>query len=797
MIKHYLSSALRSIRRDAGYTFMNVSGLAVGLASCLLIIVFVTDELSYDTSHEKADRIVRLALETRGGDGEWRGSVPTFYQLAGLMGSAFSGVENTTRIADDRALLIADEKQFASERIMLADPSMFDVFSLIFVNGDAESAFSAPYTAVLTREAAEKYFGSENPVGKVISRNGEHDFEVTAVVEAMPTNSHFQFDLLLNMESVENRYNSEMLESMGAQWVYTYLLMDQPESKASIEERLNTLMAQFIPKDAPVEIRMAAQPLTDIHLRSNFAGEIQPNGDIRFLYVFGIIALFILVIASVNFMNLATARATKRAREVGVRKVIGAHRSQLIWQFLGESLGLSLVAMAVSIGLAALALPVFNELASKAIVAAELLEPGIVLLLLSVTIVVGVLSGSYPAFYLSAFRPAHVLKGGPSYSGGDGGSKLRQGLVLMQFSISISIVLGAFIVYGQLEFMQNTSPGFDRDQILSVRVPSAVTEGQVATLKNEFLRQSNVERVSAASHAPPERLNSWRVRRAGASTDTDELISRYEVDTDYIRTLGLEIIEGRTFSDDFPADPESSVLINEALAAYYGLDEPVGAEFEIGSSRFPSGRATVVGVVKDFHQGSMHEEIQPVLFSVSRFTRQMLVRLKANGIAGSTIGLEAAWEDVVADYPFEATFLDDRFNALYESEERLGNIFRLFSFLAIFVACLGLFGLSAYMAERRTREMGIRKSFGATTGQLTALMTREFVLLVVVAFMLAAPVTWLGMQKWLEDFAYRAEFGLGLFVATGILAVSIAAVTVFFQSFRAARMNPIETLRHD
>ncbi len=797
MIQHYFSVALRALRRDIGYATINVTGLAVGMACCLLILVYIVDELSYDQFHEKSDRIVRLALETKGGDGEWRGRVPAFYQLAELVGENLSGVETTAQIARDRALLAHEGRQFMEENILMASRSLFDVFSVTFLRGSPETAFENPYSAVLTEAAAQKYFGNADPVGQTITRNNKHEFEVTAVVDALPVNSHFQFDVLLNLDSTRDRYRPEMFESMGAQWVYTYLLMAQPESAASIDLRVNNLVSRFIPPDTPVEVRLVAQPLTEIHLHSRFEAELAPNGDVRYLYVFGVIAVFILVIACVNFMNLATARASLRAREVGVRKLLGAHRSQLVRQFLAESAGMSLLAVVFALGLATLALPLFNSVTGKEIPAAGLFHPEILASLLGIALFVGLLSGSYPAFFLSSFRPARVLKGTLESGRAGAAFRLRQGLVVFQFGISIAIVLGSFVVYNQLDFMQNTYPGFDRDQVLSIRLPGSMRAEDIETLKARFVQQPGVQHASAASHAPPEGLNSWRVRSAGTSADNNELISWIAVDHDYVETLGLEMAKGRAFRRDSPADAGTAIMINEAMASFYNLEDPVGQVFEFESNHFSSGSASVIGVVQDYHQTSLHEEIRPVLFFLDTYARQILLKMDTERLAGTIEELAGTWSSVVTDWPFEYSLLDDRFDALYNAEQRLGRIFRIFSFLAVFVACMGLFGLSAYMAERRTREVGVRKAFGASVRQLVGLLTRDFLVLVLIAYVIAAPLTWIGMQSWLEDFAYRAEFGAGLFVLTAGLAISIAAITVSYQAVRAALMNPVETLRYE
>lgn len=792
---------MRTLRRHLGYSTINITGLAVGMACCLLILVYIIDETSYDRFHENSDRIARLAIETKGGDEDWRGRVPTFYQLADLVGGNLSGVEKTVRIAESGGLLeVGDEaarEKYQDERILLAEASFFDAFTVEFQQGVEASAFENPYSAVITTEAATKYFGNEDPMGETLMLDNEHAFEVTGVVEEMPANSHMHFDVLLNLASTHDRYSATMFESMGAQWIYTYLLMEQPESQASLNTRVNDLLKPFIPPNAPVEIRMAVQPLTDIHLRSQFASELEPGGDIRYLYIFGAVAIFILVIACVNFMNLATARSSIRAREVGVRKLLGAHRAQLMRQFLSESTGMSLLAVFFALALAALALPVFNSVTAKTMTAATFFQPAILGSLFLIALSVGLLSGSYPAFFLSSFRPVRVLKGTLDAGRKGGAYRFRQGLVVLQFSISIAIVLGSFIVYEQLQYMQNTYPGFDRDQVLSVSLPGALEDQQIESLKSEALRTPGIRSASAASHAPPQGLNSWRVRPPGAESDNFELISWIAVDHDYAETLGLEIVAGRMFSEEFPSDEESAIVINEAMARYYGLDEPVGSSFDFTPGLMPSERVDVVGVVKDYHQTSLHDEIRPAFFFLRPNYRQLLLNVNTEQLATILPALEASWAAQVTEWPFEFSFLDDRFNALYESEQRLGRVFGIFSFLAVFVACMGLFGLSAYMTERRTREVGVRKTFGASVHQLTGLLTRDFVGLVLIAYIIAAPLTWMAMQRWLEDFAFRAEFGAGLFVMTAVLTMAVAGLTVSYQAIRAALMNPVETLRYE
>ncbi len=797
MLKSYLATALRALGRHKGYAAINVSGLAVGLACCLLILVYVLDELSYDQFHERSDRIVRVAMETKSGDGEWRGGAPTFYALADLVNGSLSGVEQTARLARDRALLRAGDTQIMEDDILMADASAFDIFTIPFVRGNPKTAFDNPYSAVLSEKAARMWFGDEDPIGQTLLRNNEQEFEVTGVVRAMPVNSHFHFDVLLNLESTKDRYDREMFESLGAQWVYTYVLLERPEPVPALATRLNDMARRIVPPDTPVEVRLAVQPLADIHLHSRFASEIESTGDIRYLYIFGAIAVFILVIACVNFMNLATARASMRAREVGVRKLLGAHRGQLVRQFLGESVGMSLFAVVLAPVAAALAVPFFNAVSGKAISAGAFVEAPILLGLLGIALSVGLLAGIYPAFFLSSFQPARVLKGAPDSGGSGAAVRLRQGLVVLQFGISIAIVIGTLIVSSQLDYMQTKNPGFDRDQVVSVRVPATLDAQRVETLKEAFLDEPGVLKASAASHAPPDGLNSWRLRPAGSPVDAQKLVSWVAVDADYVETLGLTITAGRDFRAESAADTRGSIVINEAAAAFFGLEDPVGQRFTLNDGLSVGTEAMVVGVVKDFHQTSLHEPVRPVFFFLDDFSRQILLRIDTERVAELVDGLNEKWSAVVPEWPLETAFLDDRFEALYTAERRLGRIFGAFSFLAIFVACLGLFGLSAYMAERRTREIGVRKVFGASVPGLVGLLTRDFLLLVVIAYAAAAPLTWFGMQHWLEDFAYRIQPDAGLFVITALLALAITALTVSYQAVRAALMNPIDTLRYD
>lgn len=795
MLRNYLRTTLRSVGRHRAYTFVNVTGLAIGLACCLLILLYIADERSYDEFHEDADRIARLAIEMKGGDGQWRGRAVSFYGLADLVQDGASGIETTARLARSRALIATDDVHFMEENILFASASALDVFTIPFERGNPATAFDAPFSAVVTPDFARRLFGDIDPVGQTFTYNSDHTYQVTGVVQQMPANSHFSFDVLLNIESTREWYHPDMFVSMGAQWVYTYVRMDPSMTARTLENGINRLVQQYIPPETPVEARILVQPLTDIHLHSRLASEIEPTGDIRTLRVFGAIAVFILVIACLNFMNLATARASMRAREVGVRKLLGAHRGQLVRQFLLESITMAAVAGIVSLALAAAALPVFNSLADRSLAWSELLTADLLIPLAAISLLTGLVAGSYPAFFLSAFRPARVLKGVLSAGGRDASTALRKGLVVVQFGISIAIVIGTLIVGRQLGYMQNEWPGFDREQIVSVRIPGSVDDSAIPGLKDALLGIPGVERVAAASNAPADGLNSWPIRPAGATTDQRELVERFAVDPDFVRTLGLDIIAGRDFRTQSESDGGESIIINEATADYFGLENPVGQTFTFDEGLMPTTEATVIGVVRDFHHASFHDEIQPLFLYLRPNYNRFLVRLDTKRTSDVIGGIQSVWSARVADWPLEYAFLDDRFAALYDAERRLSRIFRVFSILAVVVACLGLFGLSAYIAERRTREIGVRRVFGAGVPGLIGLLTKDFLALVLAAFVIAAPTTWWAMQTWLEDFAYRAEFGAGLFIWTALGAVAVAVLTVGWQSGRAALRNPIDSLR--
>ena len=795
MLKNYLKIAFRTLNRHKGYTFINVMGLAVGIACCLLILLYVQDERSYDRFHEHADRIVRVIGEVESNDGSWRGRAATPYLLMPLIRDEFPQVEQAVRLAQTSQLVRYDNQQFTEENFFFADSTVFEVFSFDFIQGDPATALQQPFSVVLTVSTAHKYFGAADPLGQTLTVDNERTFTVTGVVQDMPDNAHFHFDFLAALSSTRSWYSENMFTEWGSIWNYTYLLLEENTTSDNLSAQLDAFMARHLPPEIPFAVRLQLQPLTDIHLHSHLFAEIEPNSDISYLYIFSLVAVFILLIACINFMNLATARAAGRAREVGVRKMMGAYRGQLIRQFLSESVLMSLGATALGLALAALALPMLNAVAGKTLSLSVFSNPLLAAALLGIGLLVGVLSGSYPAFFLSRFQPARVLKGQMSKQGSQGAAWLRKSLVVFQFGISIVLIVSTVIVYRQLQFAQTKNLGFDRAQTVEIYLKDGDLRDRYEALKSTFAQTAGVTHIAAASNAPPDGLNSWRVRPQSAPPEEADLMSLMAVDYDYLETLGLHLAAGRAFSEDFPSDAEGAILINEAAAQKWGLDDPVGERFRLESADLT---APVIGVVEDFHMASLHEEIEPVFLIIwPDWYNRLLIKIEPGQVAETMDALERQWKTFAPDWPFEYAFLDDRFDALYRAEQRLGTLFSYFAGLAIFIACLGLFGLAAFSAEQRTKEIGIRKVLGATVPQILVLLTREFVLLVLVAFVVATPLSYLAMQRWLEDFAYRTDLGMGIFILAGGLALLIALLTVSYQSLKAAVADPATSLRHE
>ena len=792
MIKNYLKIALRNLIKHKAFSLINISGLAIGMACCLLIIIFVQDELRYDRFHDKSDRIYRMTSE-------WnqRGVIANypliFSGVPPILQNEFSEVQNFVRFDPRLNVLISSgDKKFYEERLFYTDASVFEVFTFPLLKGDPKTALKEPYSIVLTENMAEKYFSGEDPMGQTLSIDNEHDYRIMGILKEIPRNSHIKFDFLASMATLEaqdSRY--------GKLWAwncYTYLLLPEGYSYLDLERKFPDFIRRHRGEKAVEAYTFSLQPLTSIHLHSHLGSEIEPNGDIRYVYIFSAIAFFILLIACINFMNLSTARSANRAKEVGVRKVLGADRIRLTKQFLGESLFLSLMALPVAVALVELFLPAFNALTGKDLRIDYFGNSVVFIGLIGILLIVGILSGSYPAFFLSTFRPAEVLKG--KLKAGSGSTLFRKVLVVVQFSISIVLIAGTIIIFNQLDFIRNKKLGFDKEQVVVLPVSRSGIGQNFEAFKTELLQNPSVESVCGSTSLPSLLPTRSVFIPEGVEEGERLTLRNVLVDYDFIKTFGMEIIEGRDFSRDFATDTKEAFIVNEAAVKEFGWDSALGKRL----IDLEGPRGLVIGMVKDFHFRSKHQKIEPLILSLlpsSRFVYFVSVKIRSSNISETLAFLKRKWNSFSPGWPFEYFFLDDNFNRLYKSEDRLRQVFLTFTFLAIFIACLGLFGLAAFTAEQRTKEIGIRKVLGASVPGVVLLLSKEFIKWVLAANVIAWPVAYFAMGRWLENFAYRISLGWGVFVAAAGLTLGIALFTVGFQAAKAALANPSDALRYE
>jgi len=801
MLRNYLKIAIRHLKRHKGYAFINVSGLAVGIACCLLIFLFVRDERSYDRFHTNADRIFRVL---QGEPNEW--NVRRVEEMSPLLAPGFMEalpeVEQAVRfIARPNSLISREDGSVRSyqDGLIYADSNFFDVFSFPLLQGDPATALARPLSLVLTETAARTYFGDANPVGQVLLYNNTHAFEVTGVLADDATRSSLRFDLLASFSSLRQLPGeSGMFNSGWSVSAYpTYLLLREGASQTAVEAKIPRVLRQRTDAEHVLQARFGLEPITQIHLYSKAGNTLGPQSDIRYVYLFSGIALLVLLIACINYMNMATARSANRAREVGLRKVVGAHRSQLAAQFLGESMLTSLSAVLLAVGLTRLALPAFETLMDRDIQTGLFREPAFLLLVLALVVVVGVVSGSYPALLLSRFAPVDVLKGrlGRMASG----AALRKGLVVFQFAGSVALIVCTLIMQSQLDYVRTKRLGLNAAQVLVLPLqaspigqPSPISQ-QPEAFKTELGKLSTVQQVAFSTAVPTQQASRFSYTAEGS--ERTYTVSLYGIDSLFLQTLGIELVDGRAFSET-RADEGIAVLINEAAVRDYEWDEAVGQTLPVRIGTTP---LEVVGVVADFHFASLHEPITPLVFMPlgewkSRFA---LIRVTATDLSQTLRSVEALWQQFSPEHPFEYFFLDDAFDRLYQAEDRLARLFGTFTLTAILIACLGLFGLTAFSAEQRTKEIGIRKVLGATVAHLVYLLSRDFLGLVAVAFVVAMPVAYFIMERWLEDFAYRIEIRGGEFLMAGLAALGVALLTVSYQAVKAALADPVTALRHE
>ncbi|POY38563.1 cell division protein FtsX [Solitalea longa] len=806
MLSNYIKIAWRNLVKNKTFSLINIIGLATGLACFILISLYVVDELSYDRYNVNADRIFRINSDLKFGSIESKYAV-TSDPMGATLKKDYPQVEEFVRIYSSGGgkLVKKGNEYLKEERIAHVDSTLFSVFTLPVIEGDPQQALTEPNSVVITASTAIKYFGTTNALGKVIEAN-KTPFKVTAVIKDIPHNSHFNFDFFFPMQNLDYGFGTFLSHNF-----HTYVLLKEGTDHKAFEKNFAQVIQKYIfPQAKQImqinsmddfykagnKIDYSLMPLTDIHLRSDRVAEIAPNSNIQYIYIFSAVALFILLLACINFMNLSTARSSRRAKEVGIRKVLGTERKGLIGQFLTESILTVIISTSIAIVIAWLVLPYFNDVAAKTLSIKDLLNTRILVWLVMLPIIVGVISGSYPAFFLSGFQPVVVLKG--KLSGGMKSSSLRSGLVVFQFVTSIVLIIGTIIVYCQLNYIQTKKLGFDKEQVLIVDGAGSLQKN-IDVFKNDVSNMPGVVSATVSGFLPVS--SSWRNERT-ISTETVMSVQNsfstqtWGVEHDYFKTLGIQLKEGRNFSKEFGTD-SNAVIINETAAKILGYKNPIGQKIytlkDLQSGVMIS--YTIIGVVKNFHYQSLRQNIGPLCLFLAKTDGYAAFKVKTSSVKSLIAQVETKWKALAPGMPFSYRFLDGAFDEMYRSEQHIGKIAIIFALLAIVIACLGLFGLVAYSAEQRTKEIGIRKVLGASAANIIAMLSKDFLKLVLIASLIAFPIAWYAMNKWLQDFVYRIEIGWWVFVLAGLTALVIALVTLSFQSVKAALANPVKSLR--
>ena len=804
MFKNYFKVALRSLWKSKGFSAINIFGLAIGLATCLLITLYVVDELSYDHYNKKAERIYRINSDIKFGGGDLRLTV-TSDPMGAVLKKDYPQVEEYTRVynSEGSKLVKKGNQYITEERIAYVDSTFFRVFTLPAISGDTETALNEPNTVVLTESSSKKYFNTTDVVGKTIEIS-DNPYKITAVIKDIPRTSHFNFGFLLSMDNVNYQWGSFLSNNFQ-----TYIVLQKGVDYKAFEKNFITVIDKYLLpqakqfmqinsmddfKKAGNKLEYTLMPLLDIHLHSDRFPELGTNGNIQYVYIFSAVALFVLLIACINFMNLSTARSANRAKEVGIRKVLGTEKKTLVQQFLLESILTVIIALIIGIGIAALVLPLFNDVSAKSFSAKDFVSGRIVLFILLVPFVVGVLAGIYPAFFLSRFKPVTVLKG--SSVGTFKKSNLRSVLVVFQFATSIILIIGTVVVYRQLQYIQNKNLGFNKEQVLIINGTGAL-QNNAEVFKNEVRNLPGVTSASFTGYLPVSssaRSDNSFSKSAVMDSKTGVNMQRWTVDYDYINTLGMQMIQGRNFSKEFGSD-SSGVIVNEMAAKLLGFSSPLGEKIYTYNNRNEPIAYNIIGVVKNFHFESLRQNIGPLCMMLGDARFLTSFKVSTSNIQALVKQIESKWKVMAPGMPFSYRFLDDSFDEMYRSEQRVGKIAITFAVLAILIACLGLFGLVTYAAERRIKEIGIRKVLGATISNIIGMLSKDFLLLVVIAAVISFPIAWWGMNQWLQDFAYRIDISWWIFIIAGLMAAVIALITVSFQAIRAALANPVKNLR--
>jgi len=799
MLKNYLKIALRNLARHKGYAFINVLGLAVGIAASVLVVLYVVDELGYDRFHENSERIHRITADwSNRGDSKIH-QLGTPWILAKTIRDKYPQVEALTQLTGPLGDVVLRKGELALKEteVFAADVSFFDVFSFPLMKGDPRTALRDPNAIVLSESLAAKVFGQDDPLGKTIDvqvTGQRTPHRVTGVMQDVPRNSHFRFEMLVSLVTLYPTPRTGWTNNNHI----TYLLLAKGVTRAQMEEKLVEIdRVEYEGGREHIPWIWTLEPISRIHLHSDLVTGNQPNGSVAYVRLFTLVAILILVIAGINFVNLATARSARRAREVGIRKVVGSLRSQLVGQFLGESVLLSLVALVLSLGIILAALPAYRGLTGRALTLTGPLGLWAVPALLGLALAVGVLAGLYPAFFLSSYKQTEVLKGSRFGGRNRGALTLRNGLVVFQFAMSVLLIIGSLVIGRQLEFIKNQRLGFDKDNIVAVHNADNLGPGLDA-FRERLKQHSDILGVTAASTLPGEGTANWGIGVEGVETDRPLNMNFMTCDQDFTEALNIRMTEGRFLSREHPSDVDA-VVINGKAKDYFGIPDPVGKKLRIWWTRKD---LTIAGVIDDFHFESLHRDVRPmgyILPEAINSTQRPYLLAKIRSVRTTEVlsYIEKSWISVSAGLPFEFTFLDDRIDGLYQNDNRAGKIVSIFSVLAVFVSCLGLFGLAAYVTEQRTKEVGIRKILGARLSSILWLHAGPFVKWVIVANLIAWPAGFWIMGRWLRGFALRTSLDAGIFLLSGLTALAVAVLTVSLQVMRAARANPADALRYE
>lgn len=802
MIRNYFKIAFRNLLRHKTFSFINVFGLAIGMAACLLIVLFILDELKFDQHNIHKNNIYRIeGFYERGGKTAEQ-SVVTSFALAPILKATFPEIKSFTRLTVGGAMVKYKNKIYTEDRVCYADSSFFEIFSCDFVKGNNTTALYEPNTMVINEDLERKYFGNNNAIGETIELDGT-PIKITGVIKKMPKTSHFHANMIVSVKTLLAFYPPWVNDiHSGGTSHYTYLLLEKDYDAKKMEAKLPTFIDKHVGQNASKRISLYLRPLLEIHLHSQTREEIEANGDITYVYLFGIVALVILLIACINYINLTTARAIDRAKEIGLRKVTGASKIQLVSQFLGESILISLLAMIFAYVIAFVLMPKFNALSNKELSLTISNSYFILLYLIGFALLVGLLAGIYPSFFITSVKLTQVLKGNLTRSKSSS-LVLRKSLVVVQFSISIILIISMLLIYSQLQFIRNKKLGIDPEQLLSINLSTKIND-QYKTFKTELLKNSNIISLSSANNNLTSGGTNWRQYTCNNEEIKDLSIATMDVDVDFFKTLNAQIISGRGFSANHPEDASDSYVINETAAKFLNMSDPVNKPLAgslFNGTDWALKKGKVIGVVKDFHFASLKQEIKPVVFNIqSEKTDRpalMFIRINNKDIPASIKYLENTWKKFETEFPIMYTFMDEDLKNLYIAEENFLQIFITFGILAIFIACLGILGLSSYTAIQRTKEIGIRKVLGASVQSIVVLLSADFIKLILLAIIIACPIGWYFMNKWLQDFAYKISISYWIFIIAGMISLLIALITISTQAIKAAITNPTKSLRSE